>query len=791
MKIKTFTLVFLILILTGGVAHSQITASWSGTAIDKVAFPDDDTGNSTGVKNGANLNGKDFSNPNSLTSDQVVTIYNVKKGQFISSGGNFGTQAVMSDHGYYFYITKDVNNNRYFIHSQATHSGADGGTGDYSDDTNGAYLGFSPYDGDPTPYEGGNNGPIFFVDRAKRPIENDHYPNAKEYSTFIITKIEGSDNHYRLQIYSSTPKISEGRGDYGTYVGCNDNGELVLTDNADDSEWMFVTKTDVENAFSTNVDVANGKTVDASVFLFDGAFLKNDIYGMDLQSNNKSNISKNVEFTTKWKFTPAADTPEGYTSTASIGIGSWTDVTNDGNGVNYNKLYGKYSNAQINGNGTLSQTITVNKSGWYRVSAQGKSASRRDYVLINAHLFAKVTPKYGGNSYTVDADNFENSIPANFENKTGLDINNAANSAIIVGEYFSQNENNYRKSVEIYIPAGSQLEVGVIAQISEVTKANPAQAFPSAIVNIDNFKLEYVSPALFFLNENATSLDYINNTFRDKVKDDKDANGNQVTTYDVVLNRTYTANQWQTLVLPINLTYNQFNSAFGDGNSNAYLATFDHVRDGILYFKAVDIPSDKSSVYLSAGKPYIFYPRKNANRNATQDVVDAIKREYGNDVAYAANVDAYTLIKSVTVKDNDIDLTAGNLAEPGPQSAVNDEVKTVGKYVFNGIYTAKSVPGHTYALSNNKIYYYPKSYQFWGFRCYISDTDDPAGSNAKPNVRGIGGLQDIVTSIGGINVYDRLHGDSEPIFNLNGQRVNSSSLPAGIYIKNGRKFVIK
>ncbi|MBQ0158490.1 MAG: hypothetical protein KBS47_05760, partial [Bacteroidales bacterium] len=33
--------------------------------------------------------------------------------------------------------------------------------------------------------------------------------------------------------------------------------------------------------------------------------------------------------------------------------------------------------------------------------------------------------------------------------------------------------------------------------------------------------------------------------------------------------------------------------------------------------------------------------------------------------------------------------------------------------------------------------------------------------------------------------------ESAPVFNLNGQRMNTTNLPAGVYVKNGRKFIVK
>ena len=45
------------------------------------------------------------------------------------------------------------------------------------------------------------------------------------------------------------------------------------------------------------------------------------------------------------------------------------------------------------------------------------------------------------------------------------------------------------------------------------------------------------------------------------------------------------------------------------------------------------------------------------------------------------------------------------------------------------------------------------------------------------------------TGINGINADGAL-GDGQ-VYNIAGQRVNASNLPAGIYVKNGKKFIKK
>ena len=46
------------------------------------------------------------------------------------------------------------------------------------------------------------------------------------------------------------------------------------------------------------------------------------------------------------------------------------------------------------------------------------------------------------------------------------------------------------------------------------------------------------------------------------------------------------------------------------------------------------------------------------------------------------------------------------------------------------------------------------------------------------------------TGIGSVNV-DKHNNANNAVYNLQGQRIDGKSLPKGIYIKNGKKFMVK
>ncbi len=76
------------------------------------------------------------------------------------------------------------------------------------------------------------------------------------------------------------------------------------------------------------------------------------------------------------------------------------------------------------------------------------------------------------------------------------------------------------------------------------------------------------------------------------------------------------------------------------------------------------------------------------------------------------------------------------------------------------------------------------------YRAFISDQRSGSGAGYAPaylnvNFGGTTGISDIEMK------QNVIENENAPIYTLNGVRMNSENLPKGIYIKNGKKFVIK
>lgn len=228
--------------------------------------------------------------------------------------------------------------------------------------------------------------------------------------------------------------------------------------------------------------------------------------------------------------------------------------------------------------------------------------------------------------------------------------------------------------------------------------------------------------------------------------------------------RTFTQNQWTTLCLPFSVSASQMKKTFGDG---VQLVEMDHVTttnnetyDGTTYFyKTILMKNHVYNQMLVAGVPYLIKPDKTVTGATFENVYFP---------STAVNAGTVSVADHYTWRG-----TYGNVTTLG-----NGDYYVSGK---TGQFKYYTTEGHN---SNN-------------FRAYL-DFNSIAG--AKPAVfeaMSVGG-EETTTGIETIKAeeLDPTEFNTGAIYNLNGQMVSGNSkdlnnLPAGIYIVNGKKYVVK
>lgn len=209
------------------------------------------------------------------------------------------------------------------------------------------------------------------------------------------------------------------------------------------------------------------------------------------------------------------------------------------------------------------------------------------------------------------------------------------------------------------------------------------------------------------------------------------------TSADVTLNRPMKVGRWNTFCVPFSIDAKQIASQFGEGTQIAKFV--DSIDDEIQF-------TTLTSNEIVAGEPYLVKPINAADSysftNVSVAATDPITKGGGE----------YISFKGIY---NPTDITEGLPANTFAAGIVGNVVK-------------KAVSG-----SNMK-----------GFRAFFII---PEGAGAQSSyMLKIDGTATSINSINGADVVV-----NAPVYNLQGQRVDGNNLTPGIYVKTGKKFVVK
>lgn len=211
---------------------------------------------------------------------------------------------------------------------------------------------------------------------------------------------------------------------------------------------------------------------------------------------------------------------------------------------------------------------------------------------------------------------------------------------------------------------------------------------------------------------------------------------------NVTLKRTVESSHWNTFCVPFSLTADQVAKYFGEGTM---LRTYEgDFNNNIANFKVVD--------NIEAGKPYLLKPGNTVVENPTFEEVSVV----------ATNLDA----------------------DKNPQ-AVGDAAMFQMKGIYNHVTLAQNETN--LYLGEGNLFYSPadaEACEMNGLRAYFIVPENTDINKLRANIDGT------ATSLGAIFNTEE---NNAPVYNLQGQRVGSSlgSLKSGIYIKNGKKVVVK
>lgn len=207
---------------------------------------------------------------------------------------------------------------------------------------------------------------------------------------------------------------------------------------------------------------------------------------------------------------------------------------------------------------------------------------------------------------------------------------------------------------------------------------------------------------------------------------------------DVTLKRTMKVGKWNTFCVPFSIDATQIADQFGVGTQ---VAEYEYSDDSHINFAT-------TTTGIKAGKAYLVKPTK-------------------------AAAEEYTF--------SNVDITA---LEPATETVAT------GAIAFRGIYNPTDItvglPANTFAagIVDNVVMKAAEGSNMNGFRAFfIIPTGDGSQSSYMLSIDGT------ATSINAINGAEVVV--DAPVYNIQGQRVDGNNLTPGIYVKAGKKFVVK
>lgn len=764
---------------TVALAQNKATAS-NGTentieGVDKLYGVDPSAEHCTDTKVGTNQ----------TDGNKIVCLYNVGAKKFLSIGGLWGTQAALDVSPHSIYMYWNGGSKTYFLTSKVAGSSA------------GSYMGIA--------WEKFTQKNGVFMDRGRLDWQNCviTFEKGKDYSEtnnkVYLVNINNKgyltaypDDENKICNYAS--KATEGTPEYKN------------------QEWKVITKKEYYLLFHTNPAYMKSP-VDASFLITCPDFRINDtdaakwtIGGENLPDDVKSH----VYFGDKKMY-------KTYNIIGNTQDNDWTGRTED-----HQQKYGQYFYCYTKGlrGFNIYQDVKVHKAGWYLLRCNGFStANSSENITTNGKPLANLFITVLGADNKPIKEIYSAATLDGISQADAETLGNKYEGAGIGRAFF---DGKYENQVQICLdkaPNGNEIsnDNPVTLRIGfYVDSTTESEVDANELTAVDDFKLLYAGPRRnpeLILDEESTDLRYLTEA-ADEYK-------NSV----LHLNRKLNDNMWNSLILPVDLTWGQMKRTFGDAVKVAKLTA---LTENSVQFVTVEPDSDEA-VMVTAFEPYIVFPPYTQVKSAAY-TVDRFYTSPGEDNSewlgtdYQPSKDENNRLKK-TLEANHYDITMVSLdrdklmANVDPKTWVSKTTFSTtdgnyGKMVCKGTMAKTYEDGKIISERDNlngDFFMYkgkliqvphgnkdngePYSYGLKAFRCWF-ELDNTSTANSISLY--INGVEDSATGIadihGGTDCTSYKRG-IDGVFNMNGQMVRRGcsleGLPKGLYVVNGKKIIIK
>lgn len=724
---------------------------------------------------------------NETDGNKIVYLYNVGAKKFLGVGGMWGTHATLDVSPYSIYMEL-ISDSEGTYHLESKLQGS----------VKQAYLGIKSSD--------------VYMDITEEENNVVRFEKASGYSEtnkVYLVKIGKTTQLGYLTAYPNNENKP-----------CNYQKTLAVGNQEyKNQEWKVITKNEYYKLF--NIAPANMKSVvDASFLIACPDFRANDA---DAQ---KWNITGN-NLPTDWESHVRFGDEKMYKKHDQLnqtGSGAWVSYNED-----HQRDYGQYFYCYIKGlrGFNFYQDVKVHKGGWFLLRCNGFStANSSENITTNgkplANLFITELDAQGN-------PNKDKYSTAAFNGVSQADAEALGNTYDKAGIGHAFFEGKYENQVQICLdkaPNGEEisdknpvtLRIGFYVDPTPDGKLDVAD---NELTAVNEFKLLYAGPRRnpeLILDEESTDLRYLT-LATDEYK-------NSV----LHLNRKLNDNMWNSLILPVDLTWGQMKRTFGDAVKVAKLTA---LTENSVQFVTVE-PTNDDDKMVTAFEPYIVFPPYTQVKSAAYTVEHfytskgADNSEWLDKNYKPSNDENNRLTK--TLKADHYDITMVSLNRENLKKYVNTtnwESTTTfsatggghGKMVCKGtmaktydngkILSDRDDLNGDYFMYKGKLIQVPSgnkenggerySYGLKAFRCWF-ELPGNTSSEGKPSQVSllIDGVEDSTTGI------DDIHGSTdrtsykrgiEGVFNMNGQMVCRScsleGLPKGMYVVNGKKIIIR
>ncbi len=525
-------------------------------------------------------------------------------------------------------------------------------------------------------------------------------------------------------------------GDIATFAMVDSTGATAdnISDVKDYYTWILVSEKELSEAHVMDVNDGGGLVANMSYLLHDQYFDRNRTsFNTAWTVVDKSEATASDGYRWDWTKTPSSNYAYGVTDDVwSKAV--FRKITCD------TKANGKYSFATFEGIGVAYTKFKVPADGYYDFEIRGFCQGSN--------------PAYFFVATSVDGtDKVEIALPSV---KSGT-FSKSNTEAVLAapGQTLYDNDSNYTVKIQLKVTAGQTVYLGIHKDAAtksdydyRTNRWGTYYYHDTDYVGVDNVQVYYVGSEQLVLDDEKEDTTYM------KEYTTKNKNGTVV-----YLKRSFTLNKWNTLVLPIDLTAAQVKEAFGE---NTQLAGLKGVGTG-NYTNSIDfetISLEKDVIVLKRGEMYLIKPVKAGTEMTIQG--------YENKKMY----------------------TLGRRVLDGPKKYINP-VATVNGVKFTGTYVKLTTGGPTegsYVFSGGDMYHLTSAMSIKGFRGWFEAVP---GNSIKFNIGSgeITGIDEVTT--GGSKA--KANG---AVFTIDGVKVRDNAisldgLPAGIYIYNGKKHLVK